>query len=80
ETDFIAHHANDAMRAICSGICRQDVQPHYGVFFSAYHLHDFIKARAHHFFDRPILALPWAQIKPANYTPADTIKTLLPTL
>ncbi|MGO6737674.1 carboxy terminal-processing peptidase [Rhizobium ruizarguesonis] len=25
-------------------------------------------------------ALPWAQIKPANYTPADTITTLLPTL
>jgi carboxyl-terminal processing protease len=25
-------------------------------------------------------ALPWAQIKPANYTPADTVTTLLPTL
>ncbi|OCP03071.1 MULTISPECIES: carboxy terminal-processing peptidase [unclassified Ensifer] len=25
-------------------------------------------------------ALPWAKIKPANYAPADTIKTLLPTL
>ncbi|WP_454855002.1 carboxy terminal-processing peptidase [Rhizobium binxianense] len=25
-------------------------------------------------------ALPWAQIKPANYTPADTVATLLPTL
>lgn len=25
-------------------------------------------------------ALPWAQIKPANYAPADTVKTLLPKL
>ncbi|MGO7609470.1 carboxy terminal-processing peptidase, partial [Rhizobium ruizarguesonis] len=25
-------------------------------------------------------ALPWAQIKPENYTPADTITTLLQTL
>ncbi|TCU14140.1 carboxy terminal-processing peptidase [Rhizobium sullae] len=25
-------------------------------------------------------ALPWAQIKPANYAPGDTVKTLLPTL
>ncbi|MGO8657729.1 carboxy terminal-processing peptidase, partial [Rhizobium ruizarguesonis] len=25
-------------------------------------------------------ALPWAQTNPANYTPADTITTLLPTL
>jgi carboxyl-terminal processing protease len=25
-------------------------------------------------------ALPWAQVKPANYTPSDTVSTLLPTL